>query len=253
MVLVLFISLSQLPGKAAEGQLSAKVVDVIDGDTITISINDKLERLRYLGIDTPELHHPQRGVEELGVAAFLFNKGLVLNRVVSLELDVLERDKYGRLLAYVWLKDGNNARMVNEELVRSGFALPLTIPPNLKYTELISRAFAHARAEKRGLWKLAERRVYSAAQAWEELPYIRGHFITLSITVTKTLHQENRKVLLSRKGKCSLIIYNSDWDEFRKFYPFEEKEIKVIGKIQSGFHGCEMILTDPAQICEIGS
>ncbi|HPI97993.1 MAG TPA: thermonuclease family protein [Synergistales bacterium] len=215
-LLILLISLFLLPANAAEGELSARVVDVIDGDTVVVKIHGILERLRYLGIDTPELHHPERGMEELGIDAFVANRELVLNRTVTLEFDVVRRDKYGRLLAYVWLMDGNTPCMVNEELVRSGYALPLTIPPNLKYSELISRGLSLARTEKNGFWKFAEKRVYSGTQAWEELSYIRGHFITLEMAIKKVLLQKDRRVLLDRNGKCSLIIYNSDWDEFRK-------------------------------------
>jgi len=253
LVFFLFLEvLSPFPGYPGENDLLGRVVDVIDGDTLEIDLDGKRERVRYLLIDTPELHHPLRGQEEFGRQAYRINRKLVLGKSVRLEFDVLKRDRYGRLLAYVWLEDNGSDILVNEELVRAGLSLTLTIPPNTRYENRISEAFLEARSLHRGFWKVARKRIFTAQQAWEELPYIRGNFITLETEIRKVLHQKDRKILLCSKGKCSLIIYNSDWEEFTSFLPFEGKKLHILGKIRSGYHGCEIILADPAQIYEFG-
>ncbi|HSE34767.1 MAG TPA: thermonuclease family protein [Candidatus Paceibacterota bacterium] len=122
------------------------VLRVIDGDTIELASG---ERVRYIGIDTPESVDPRRQVECLGKEAAERNRELVGNRVVLLESDIEERDKYGRLLRYVYLEDGT---MVNETLVREGYADPATFPPNIRHVDRFLAAATLAREEKRGLW-----------------------------------------------------------------------------------------------------
>ena len=122
----------------------AVVVRVIDGDTIVLA-ND--ERVRYIGMDTPEQGRPY--YQETKAK----NEELVKGQVVGLELDVQERDKYGRLLAYVWLDSGI---MVNAELLRTGYAQILTIPPNVRYQDQFLELQRQAREAKLGLWGLEE-------------------------------------------------------------------------------------------------
>jgi len=154
--------------------VKAKVVRVIDGDTIVVSIpkttfnNRKtLKNLRFtvrlIGVDTPESRPNRRAkiqsektkqsIEEiikLGKLAKEFTKRLLpKGKIVFLEFDVEPQDRYGRLLAYVWLKDGT---MVNAALICSGYAYPLTVPPNVKYEKLFRKCFKKAVKEKRGLW-----------------------------------------------------------------------------------------------------
>lgn len=114
---------------------------VIDGDTIEVLGGG---RVRYIGIDTPEL----RPVEAWAEAAAAANRELVEQRMVRLEMDVQERDRYGRVLAYVWV-DG---LLVNDELVRLGYAQVSTYPPNVRYQERLLAAEREARTAGRGLW-----------------------------------------------------------------------------------------------------
>lgn len=127
-----------------------RVTRVIDGDTIEIDLNGRRERVRYIGIDTPETVHPNRGVEPYGLAASAANRRLVEGRKVRLELDVEKRDRYGRLLAYIWVED----ILVNEWLVRNGYAQIATYPPNVRYVDRFLEAQREARASDRGLWGL---------------------------------------------------------------------------------------------------
>jgi micrococcal nuclease len=126
----------------------AQVLRVIDGDTIEVSIGDKTYKVRYIGVDTPETEHPERPTEPMGKEAAAKNEELVGGKVVELEKDVSETDKYGRLLRYVWVGD----LMVNAELVRLGLAQVSTYPPDVKYQDLFLQLQKEAREAQRGLW-----------------------------------------------------------------------------------------------------
>ena len=136
---------------AAAPPLAGPVVRVVDGDTIRVRIGGRIERVRYIGINTPELHHPRRGAEPGGREAARMNRELLGDRPVRLELDVQSHDRYGRLLAYVWVGD----RMVNAELVRLGYAQVMTVPPNIRYRAVFFALEREARAAGRGLWAAA--------------------------------------------------------------------------------------------------
>ncbi|MBI4246701.1 MAG: thermonuclease family protein [Candidatus Rokubacteria bacterium] len=133
---------------AAPARLEATVVRVVDGDTIQVRIGDRVEKVRYIGVNTPEVHHPTRGKEPGGSEATEVNRALVQGQRVGLELDVRERDRYGRLLAYVWVGD----LMINAELVRRGYAQVMTVPPNVRYQALFVELQREARGAGRGLW-----------------------------------------------------------------------------------------------------
>jgi micrococcal nuclease len=129
------------------------VVRVVDGDTVHVQLTDRVEKVRYIGIDTPEVHHPTRGEEPGGRAATEVNGRLVGDRAVRLEPDVQLRDRHGRLLAYVWVRRRDGVElMVNAELVRLGYAAVMTIPPNVRHVELFRKLATEARENHRGLW-----------------------------------------------------------------------------------------------------
>jgi len=136
------------PGEAIEGT----VVRVVDGDTIHVKLWERVEKVRYIGVNTPETHHPTRGEEPGGREAAEMNRRLVAGQRVRIELDVRARDRYGRLLAYVWVGD----LMVNAELVRLGYAQVMTVPPNVKHQELFVKLQREARDAGRGLWRGVE-------------------------------------------------------------------------------------------------
>lgn len=123
----------------------AKVVRVIDGDTIEIEGG---ERVRYIGIDAPETVEPQKPVECFGPEASNKNKELVEGKTVRLEKDMTDRDKYNRLLRYVYV--GEN--LINTELVQLGFARAWAYPPDVKYQNEINAAEQTAKKIKSGLW-----------------------------------------------------------------------------------------------------
>ena len=121
---------------------TAKVTQVIDGDTITIEGN---YRVRYIGIDTPEVY-PK--LEAYGIEAWEANRRLVEGKEVRLERDVTETDKYDRLLRYVYVGDV----LVNAELVRQGLAEAKAYPPDTKYQDYLEKLEAEARLVGRGMW-----------------------------------------------------------------------------------------------------
>ncbi len=142
----------------------AVFIRIVDGDTIVVNLDGKKEKIRLIGIDTPEsksnskaFKDSQRSGDDIevivahGKAASNFVKSLLKKGdILGLEYDAQRRDKYGRLLAYVYLPDGG---MLNEKIIKSGYASQMTIPPNNKYQEKFSNAYNHARVNKLGLWE----------------------------------------------------------------------------------------------------
>jgi micrococcal nuclease len=137
-----------LAGCGGAAQPLARVERVVDGDTIQIRLNGRSERVRYIGIDTPESVKPGARVECFGKAAAAANRRLVDGREVRLAYDAETRDRYGRLLAYVY----RGELLVNAELIRRGYAKPLEIAPNLAHAGELRRLASTARRGRRGLW-----------------------------------------------------------------------------------------------------
>ncbi|MBW2720798.1 MAG: thermonuclease family protein, partial [Deltaproteobacteria bacterium] len=147
LILVLLASGGTSPAADA-GSLRVKVHWVDDGDTIVVAGG---ERVRYLGINTPEVAHKDEPGEPFGDEAKAFNKKLVQGRWINLELAEQQRDPYGRLLAYVFLADGT---FVNGELVRQGYAHLLRKQPKLRYWERLLALQRQALKKKKGMWSL---------------------------------------------------------------------------------------------------
>jgi micrococcal nuclease len=151
---------------AASPALQATVLRWLDGDTALVHVGGRTERVRLIGIDAPEASPSDRARDQarrlgiplgellrLGAASRAAASRLApAGSQVRLELDVQQRDRYGRLLAYVWLPDGS---MLNERLLLEGQALLLTIPPNVRYAERFREAQRKARERGVGLWAAA--------------------------------------------------------------------------------------------------
>lgn len=136
------------------------VTRAVDGDTLQLETG---ERVRLIGIDTPEMHESDKlyrdsdrskqdieTIKAMGRQSYEFTKRLVEGKRVSLEFDVEKLDRYKRTLAYVYLKDGT---FVNAEIVKQGYASLMTYPPNVKYADLFTKLYREARENNRGLWK----------------------------------------------------------------------------------------------------
>lgn len=146
----------------------AKIERVVDGDTaiITFVFDDGSkylkERVRFLGVNTPETVHPNKPVEFYGKEASNFTKAQLTGKTVWLQTDVEVKDRYSRMLAYVWLKEPTakdmdneaaiRANMFNAKLLLDGYAQAMTVQPNSKYSNLFVHFQREAREAKKGLW-----------------------------------------------------------------------------------------------------
>ena len=150
LVAVLLVSVGS-GGETARDASEGRVVRVVDGDTIRVVHEGREEPVRLIGVDTPESVKPGSPVECFGKAAAAFTRRELDGRRVRLVPDVEERDRYGRLLAYVFrVADG---RFHNQALIAEGYAKPLTIRPNVRYEGRFRRLARGARREDRGLWR----------------------------------------------------------------------------------------------------
>ncbi|HET7657282.1 MAG TPA: thermonuclease family protein [Bacillales bacterium] len=128
------------------------VTHVTDGDTIDVKINGKVETVRLLLIDTPETVHPNMPMQPFGPAAHRFTEHLLTGKKVKLEVGKDPRDKYGRLLAYVYTEKG---KMVNELLLKKGLArVAYVFPPDTKYVDRFRKIENSARAAELGIWSV---------------------------------------------------------------------------------------------------
>lgn len=136
------------------------VTRAVDGDTLVL---ENRERVRLIGIDTPEMHESDKlnrdaqrshqdveAIKQLGRQSYEFTKKLVEGKRVRLEFDAERFDRYKRILAYVYLNDGT---FVNAEIVKQGYASLMTYPPNVKYADLFQKLYREARENQRGLWR----------------------------------------------------------------------------------------------------
>jgi len=128
-----------------------QVTKFVDGDTIQVDMNGTPERIRFIGVDTPETHKPNAPVQCYGPEASAYTKKQIGTQRVRLEADSLStnRDRYKRLLRYVYLPDGTN---INQEIIQGGYGFYYPYFPFTKSTAF-SQAGKHARENKQGLWR----------------------------------------------------------------------------------------------------
>lgn len=142
--------LSSVPGGEVLQAGTYKVVRVEDGDTITVNMDGREEQVRLIGVDTPETHDPRKPVQCFGKTATNYTKQLIGNKPVLLEADILNtnRDRYNRLLRYVYLPDGT---LLNAKLISEGYGFVYTSFPFEKAAEF-KQLEREARQHNRGLW-----------------------------------------------------------------------------------------------------
>jgi micrococcal nuclease len=158
-ILLLAVGASQLDPSATPKLINVqpgyyRVVEFFDGDTIAVDMNGANEKIRLIGVDTPETHDPRKSVQCYGKQASEFTKNLIGNNPVRLEADPTNqnRDRYNRLLRYVYLPDG---RLVNGELIKQGYGFAYTSFPFQKLEEF--REFQRqAQEQSQGLWSTCE-------------------------------------------------------------------------------------------------
>ena len=165
---------------------------VSDGDTIVLS-DDR--HVRYIGINAPEIAHDNQKAEAFGYAAEKYNQSLILSKKVRLEFDKETHDRYGRLLAYIFLADGT---FINKKMIEKGYAYVLHLRPNLKYDGVLLKAQRGAMSAKKGMWRNLndkEHKVYVGSKRSK-----RFHLKTCSYG--KRIKRKNR------------VLFTKKWDAF---------------------------------------
>ncbi len=188
--IVFFICILLLPCACHSNLHYVRWVD--DGDTIVL---DNGLKVRYLGINAPEIAHHNRPGEPFGQEALKYNIKLVKGKRVRLETDIEKYDRYGRLLAYVFLKDGT---FVNLEMVKAGYAYVLFLNPCLRYASKLLAAQRQAMLVHKNIWQVILK---------ETCPYYKGN---------KRTHKFHRPDCPSVKdiSPLNLVIFKTKWDAF---------------------------------------
>jgi micrococcal nuclease len=207
-----FISVSLIAGAApAAAQTWHAVKWVNDGDTIVL---DTGQRVRYIGINTPEIDHEDQKAQPYGYQAKSYNKSLVGSQKIRLEYDTERRDRYGRDLAYVYLKDHT---FINARLLEAGLAFYLYRKPNLKYGEILLKAQQDAMVSAKGLWR-----------NWSE-----KEKIYIGNRNSKRFHISSCKFAgkINAKNK---IQFSSKWDAFYQGYAPSKRCIGEFWSYETG-------------------
>jgi len=154
--LLLLVSVLNSCGSANDLQSDvATIVSVVDGDTIVLEVQNQIETVRLLGVDTPETVHPSKPIECFGPEASAFTKAtLAKGSAVKLVRDVEPRDRFQRLLVYLYLADGT---LFNQLLIDRGFARTLSIEPNTAFASQFAIHESNAKDRRAGLWQSCER------------------------------------------------------------------------------------------------
>ena len=145
MFALFLMTVTPVPLRAAD---SGTCIRAVDGDTLVVDLNGTREKVRLIGVDTPETVHPSKPVQHFGKEASAFTKWMAAGKKVRLEYDGQKRDRYGRLLAYVYLQDGT---FLNAEIIRQGYGFAYTRFP-FKYMDQFRQHEKEAREASRGLW-----------------------------------------------------------------------------------------------------
>lgn len=150
-VLCAITACSSSPTVDSSGNIIATIISVVDGDTIEVSFGGQKETIRLIGIDTPETKHPTKPIECWGPEASAFTQSVLPPHTnVVIVRDAHARDKYGRLLAYVYRQ--RDMLFINRELVRGGWANTLSIPPNTTFETVFERDLMTAQESQLGMW-----------------------------------------------------------------------------------------------------
>ena len=227
-------------------QKEYRVKNVIDGDTIELESG---QMVRYLGIDTPEIRKRQDdgswsyNPEPYGEKAKEFNRQLVENKTVRLELDVQKKDKYNRLLAYCFAGDV----FVNAKLLEEGFALLYTWPPNVKYANLLVKMQEEARRNNRGLWgELALIPCKDAKRYLNQVVIVEGKVSSIRQSVKVS-------ILNFGQSKFKAVIFKETFPVFMASgisipQTYKGKTVRVTGRIKEYKDAFEIIVRHPSAI-----
>lgn len=182
-----------------------RVIKISDGDTIIV---ERMGKIRLLGINTPEIARDDRRAEPLGDEAHKRLKNLLQGESVYLEFDQKRRDRFGRLLAHVYLDDGTS---INETLLRDGLARALFLQPNMKHLRLYYEVEAEAQKLKKGIWSIKEYQLRPLEQAMQCI----RQFCRLHGKVSR-VETKRHYTYIQMSGKLQLSIANRNLQQFKQ-------------------------------------
>ncbi len=235
LLVVGFYYLSEKRG-ASPDTAEYRIVDVIDGDTVIID-DAKNSRVRYLGIDTPEIAHQDSPGDPMSEQAKDFNEKLVQGKRVKLEFDDEKYDVYGRILAYVYVED----LLVNEELLKEGLATVLIIEPNSMYSERIFDALNGAKKNKKGMWGELRALIPPSGNNKFRVDLGKAHRYEGKRVVVRGrvigTRKSDRVMVLNMEDRLDVVIFPDDWNNFRHFdiNPedfYRDKTLEVTGRVK---------------------
>lgn len=187
----------------------AQVVRAIDGDSIEVEFLDgSRDRVRMIGIDTPETVHPRKEVEYFGKEAYDFTRSSLEGREVYLEKDISNRDIYGNLLRYVWLKSPNKIslskirkNLFNAKLIDKSYARVVSFPPDLKYWSYFRTLELESRKEGLGIWNKEKREDFQNFPTIKELYKEHGKSLNFLGVIMSNLN-----VALEQKKRSAVFV-----------------------------------------------
>ncbi|HPJ25326.1 MAG TPA: thermonuclease family protein [Synergistaceae bacterium] len=244
-------TLSSAPPSSASGDLTVRIIEVYDGDTVRIEEpSGKQEILRYAGMDTPELHHPRHPPEEFALAARERNRSLAKGRTLRLSLASPERDRYGRLLGYLYIGAPGQECTIQEVLLREGLGVPRYGSPESSFYPSFAGAFREARQFRRGFWKCAGKRLFTPSQVWEFLPYLRGRWITLCCLSGEWKQGPSRLLIATEDPRFFLCISLKEVEKelLEELRNSKGSRIFVFGKISVSYGGVFLTVHHACQI-----
>jgi endonuclease YncB( thermonuclease family) len=221
------------------------VKHVIDGDTVIAATGEKV---RYVGIDTAELASEERPAQFFAEEAKKANKEMVEGKTIRLELDVEKTDKHGRLLAYIFLKDGT---FVNAKLIEKGYARAYFIPPNIKYYSQFKKLEKEAMKDRKGLWSDPDSTTpiphSEAIRHIGKFRFVEG--------VVKNIRKTDKAVHLNfgenPDDDFTAVIFERDFQRFKEkgidMANYKGKTVTVYGKIKL-YRGTEIVVSFPEDI-----
>jgi len=217
------------------------VIEVVDGDTIRLKSG---VLIRYLGLNAPETKDKDSGgwVDKgsyWGKKAYSMNKDIVLNKQIKIEYDKKKRDKYKRLLGYVFAGDV----FVNQKIIQSGLAVIDIRSPNFKYTELLADSFKNALDKRRGIWSNAE------SIDFKKISQFEGEVVTVEGKILDVYEGKEVYVFLMPSG-FKLVVFKNNRILFKNmnFMELKNKQVKVYGMIKKYKKHFEMVIHHPYQL-----
>jgi micrococcal nuclease len=246
-VLILLVVI--LPGCTSTRSVFVNVISVIDGDTIRVMYDadddgllDKVS-VRYIGIDTPEIHPGSKPVGEYGEEAYEFNRTLIETSDYEVRLEVYGTDYYDRILAYVYTRNG---LFINEEIIENGLARPLTYKDTAHHSEDFKKAYYKAYEDRKGFFEKYDTTSVEAVDVKSNLTSFLGKVIWIEFEVdqsNKNSFQSNDALVEIREEEKDLFFTDN-----ANFENYDGKKIRVFGEIWEENDKPKILLRAPFEL-----